>query len=92
MSIRKGFNLTIIKKIRKRDGRIVDFDKDKIAEAIWKAAKAVGGKDRELSATLAEQVVERLEEQLKLGEIPNVEQVQDLVETTLIEKDRKSVV
>jgi len=74
-----------IEKIRKRDGRIVDFDFNKIAEAIWKAAKAIGGKDRALSVKLAEQVVETLEKQLKSGEIPSVEQVQDIVEKTLIE-------
>ncbi|MEM5793977.1 MAG: adenosylcobalamin-dependent ribonucleoside-diphosphate reductase [Candidatus Aenigmatarchaeota archaeon] len=74
-----------ISKIRKRDGRIVDFDKNKITEAIWKAAKSVGGKDRELSEKLADQVVELLKEQLKPGEIPSVEQVQDLVEKVLIE-------
>ncbi|MFQ6087261.1 MAG: ATP cone domain-containing protein, partial [Candidatus Bathyarchaeia archaeon] len=75
-----------IKKIRKRDGRIVDFDPDKIAEAIWKAAKAIGGRDRALSVKLADQVVEALEKQLRPGEVPTVEQVQDLVEKTLIEK------
>jgi ribonucleoside-diphosphate reductase alpha chain len=75
-----------IKKIRKRDGRIVDFNPDKIAEVIWKAAKAVGGRDRALSVKLAEQVVDTLEKQLQPGEIPTVEQVQDLVEKTLIEK------
>ena len=32
-----------IKKIQKRDGRIVDFDQDRITQAIWKAAQAVGG-------------------------------------------------
>ncbi|MFQ5836697.1 MAG: vitamin B12-dependent ribonucleotide reductase, partial [Candidatus Bathyarchaeia archaeon] len=69
----------------KRDGRIVDFDSNKIAEAIWKAAKAIGGKDRALSVKLAEQVVETLEKQLKPDEIPSVEQVQDIVEKTLIE-------
>ncbi|MDH5375252.1 MAG: vitamin B12-dependent ribonucleotide reductase [Candidatus Bathyarchaeota archaeon] len=74
-----------IEKIRKRDGRIVDFDSNKIAEAIWKAAKAVGGKDRALSVKLAGQVVETLEKQLKPGEMPSVEQVQDIVEKTLIE-------
>ena len=74
-----------IKKIKKRDGRIVDFNANKIAEAIWKAAKAIGGKDRVLSVKLAEQVVETLEKQLKPGEIPTVEQVQDIVEKTLIE-------
>ncbi|UCH69661.1 MAG: adenosylcobalamin-dependent ribonucleoside-diphosphate reductase [Candidatus Bathyarchaeota archaeon] len=74
-----------IEKIKKRDGRIVDFDSNKIAEAIWKAAKAIGGKDRELSIKLAEQVAETLEKQLKPGEMPGVEQVQDIVEKTLIE-------
>jgi ribonucleoside-diphosphate reductase alpha chain len=75
-----------IKKIKKRDGRIVDFNPDKIAEAIWKAAKSVGGRDRALSVKLAEQVVEALEKELQPGEVPTVEQVQDLVEKTLIEK------
>jgi len=79
------FRLVGIKKIRKRDGRIVDFDRGKIAEAIWKAAKAVGGRDRALSVKLAGQVVDRLKKQLKRGEIPSVEQVQDLVEKTLID-------
>jgi len=78
-------NLNLIKKIQKRDGRIADFDQAKIAEAVWKAAKAVGGNDRSLADTLAAQVVERLEKQLKPGEFPTVEQVQDLVEITLIE-------
>jgi len=81
----EGINLTIIKKIRKRDGRIVDFDLNKIVEAIWKAAQAIGGRDRDLSVKLGKQVVERLEKQLKPNEIPSVEQVQDLVEKTLIE-------
>ncbi len=75
----------MIKKIRKRDGRIVDFDKNKITEAIWKAAKSVGGKDKKLSAKLADEVVSYLEKQLKEGEIPTVEQVQDIVEKVLIE-------
>jgi len=74
-----------IKKIRKRDGRIVDFNPLKIAEAIWKAAKAVGGRDRELSNRLALQVVRSLEKQLEPDEIPSVEQVQDMVEKILIE-------
>src|SRR3990170_8350371 len=74
-----------LRKIKKRDGRLVDFDANKIAEAIWKAAKAIGGKDRDLSNKLAMQVVETLTKQLKPGEVPTVEQVQDTVEKTLIE-------
>jgi ribonucleoside-diphosphate reductase alpha chain len=75
-----------IKKIKKRDGRIADFNPDKIADAIWKAAKSLGGKDRALSVKLAGQVVKALEKQLQPEEVPTVEQVQDLVEKTLIEK------
>ena len=74
-----------ISKIIKRDGRIVDFDKEKITNAIFKAAKAVGGRDKELAARLADQVVKLLKERLKPGEIPTVEQVQDLVEKVLVE-------
>ncbi|MEM2286858.1 MAG: ribonucleoside triphosphate reductase [Thermoproteota archaeon] len=80
-----------LKKIVKRDGRIVDFDKNKITEAIWKAIKSVGGQDRELAEKLSNQVVERLERQLKPGEIPHVEQVQDLVEQVLVENNLYNV-
>jgi ribonucleoside-diphosphate reductase alpha chain len=80
-----------IKKIKKRDGKAVDFDSDKIAEAIWKAGMAVGGKDRSLAVKLTDQVIEKLEKQLKPNEVPSVEQVQDLVEKTLIENGQASV-
>jgi ribonucleoside-diphosphate reductase alpha chain len=82
----KAKSASIIKRIRKRDGRLVDFDQDKIAEAIWKAAKEVGGKDRQLASKLAAEVAKRLGKQLKPRGIPTVEQVQDLVEVTLIDK------
>jgi ribonucleoside-diphosphate reductase alpha chain len=74
-----------ISKIKKRDGRIVDFEPEKITNAIFKAAQAVGGKDRTIAEKLSKQVVELLEKQLKPGEIPTVEQVQDLVEKVLVE-------
>jgi anaerobic ribonucleoside-triphosphate reductase len=69
--------------IRKRDGRIVEFTSLKIAEAIFKAAKAVGGEDRQLAEELAQVVVNYLR---KTGNgIPSVEEVQDAVEKVLIE-------
>ncbi len=80
-----------IEKIKKRDGRVVKFDSNKIAEAAWKAAKAVGMKDKSLAVRLADQVVKELEKQLKPGEIPSVEQVQDLVEKTLIQNGQASL-
>ncbi len=47
-----------ISRIKKRDGRIVPFETDKIAQAIFKAAKAVGGKDYSVAKELADKVIE----------------------------------
>jgi ribonucleoside-diphosphate reductase alpha chain len=71
-------------RLKKRDGRIVEFEKEKITNAIFKAAKSVGGEDIELAKALAEQVVAQLEEKFP-KEIPSVEDVQDTVEKVLIE-------
>jgi len=76
----------MIRKIRKRDGKIVDFNPLKITNAIWKAAQAVGGKDYKKSIELTDTVIQRLEKELPKGEIPTVEQVQDIVEKTLIDE------
>ncbi len=75
----------MIRKIRKRDGTVVDFNPVKITEAIWKAAQAVGGKDYKRAAELTDTVIQILEKELKRGEIPTIEQVQDNVEKVLIE-------
>ncbi len=73
-----------ISKVVKRGGKIADFDHDKITNAIFKAAVAVGGSDIKLARELARQVVSLLEEKFK-EETPNVEDVQDMVEKVLIE-------
>ncbi|KAA0006738.1 MAG: adenosylcobalamin-dependent ribonucleoside-diphosphate reductase [Thermoplasmata archaeon] len=74
-----------IKKIEKRDGRIVDFDQEKITNAIFKAAQAVGGRDRERAKYLSDQVVKELEKKYGERRIPTVEEIQDIVEKILIE-------
>jgi ribonucleoside-triphosphate reductase len=71
--------------IRKRDGRIVLFDEGKIAFAIFKAARAVGGHDRKRANELAGKVTDLLKAQLGEGEIPTVEKVQDIVEKVLVD-------
>ena len=74
----------MIKSIIKRDGREVSFDIEKIANAIYQAAEAIGGKDYQTSMALARKVIEYIEEQ---GiERPTVEQIQDAVEYILIEE------
>ena len=71
--------------IRKRDGRLAPFEEQKIAAAIEKAVRAVGGTDMQQAAGIARQVVGILEVIYKDGRIPTVENVQDLVEKILIE-------
>ena len=73
----------MVSSIRKRDARIVPFDVNKIAQAIFRAASSQGGKDYVLSLKIAAEVLERLNEQFE-DAVPDVEQVQDLVEKTLI--------
>ncbi len=74
-----------MKYVRKRDGRLELFDQERITNAIWKAAKAVGGKDRELAKRLSDQVVAMLKERFGEEGVPTVEEIQDVVEKVLIE-------
>jgi ribonucleoside-diphosphate reductase alpha chain len=73
-------------KIRKRDGRIVRFDQDKITQAILKAARAVGEFDEKEAKRLADVVVNLLVKTTSTR-IPEVEQVQDVVESVLVAAD-----
>ena len=72
-------------KIKKRDGREVTFDENKITEAIFKAAKAVGGADKQLAMELTIDVLRLLKQEYN-GGMFGVEEVQDAVEKILIEK------
>ncbi|MDD3269910.1 MAG: ribonucleoside triphosphate reductase [Syntrophomonadaceae bacterium] len=72
-----------ISKIKKRDGRIVPFEKEKITTAIWKAAQAVGGKEFQTALDLTDKVVE-IAQYVDDDEIATVESLQDLVERVLV--------
>ena len=74
-----------MKFVRKRDGRLEPFDQMRITNAIWKAAKAVAGKDRALAKKLSDQVVAMLKERFGEEGVPTVEEIQDLVEKAIIE-------
>ena len=71
--------------IQKRDGRIVNFDATQITDAIFSAARAVGGDDREIAKALTLQVLDVLQEKFG-GTLFTVEDVQDAVEKVLIEQ------
>ncbi|MFH1785181.1 MAG: ATP cone domain-containing protein [Candidatus Micrarchaeota archaeon] len=74
-----------ITKIQKRDGSIVDFNKEKIATAIFKAAKSVGGSDQAEAEKVADLVVQYINKKFAESYTPTVEEIQDLVEKALIE-------
>ncbi|NOZ59297.1 MAG: vitamin B12-dependent ribonucleotide reductase [Euryarchaeota archaeon] len=74
-----------IKKIRKRDGRVEDFNPEKIRNAILKAFIATGEGNGEVAGEIAREVVARVEERFPRA-IPGVEDVQDIVEETLIKR------
>jgi len=71
------------KTIRKRDGRLVDFDQDKIAKAIGKAGRATREFGADEAKKLGIKAVNQLKKTFK-GPIPSVEQIQNAVEETLM--------
>ena len=79
------------KDVIKRSGAIVPFNKERIDNAIYRAAVSVGGRDRERAEWLAEKVVEYLHKKLPEGHIPHIEEIQDAVEKTLIENGHAQV-
>jgi ribonucleoside-triphosphate reductase len=70
--------------IQKRDGRIADFDQEKITRAIHKALTATTTKDGKEARLLSNKVVELMNRRFKKGDLPSVEQIQDIVEEVLI--------
>lgn len=81
----------IIRYIRKRDGSEVLFDREKIRIAVMKAANAVGNTDESVGEVITRQVESYLSILFGHDTTPSVEQIQDLVERILIEKDQADI-
>ena len=79
-----------MKFVLKRDSKLEPFDQERITIAIWKAAKAVGGKDKEQAKRISDEVVTMLNKQYGDDGVPTVEEIQDLVEKRLIENGHAS--
>jgi ribonucleoside-diphosphate reductase alpha chain len=80
----------VITKIRKRDGRIVDFDAGRIKNAVHKAFVAVELKDGERAESITREVVSLLEGKFK-EQIPSVEDAQDFVVEVLRKRGYEKV-
>jgi len=70
--------------VRKRDGRLAKFDQDRITKAIKKAFEAVDRRNESKSKELSDRVVEAIEKRFGKEGVPTVEEIQDIVEETLI--------
>lgn len=70
----------------KRTGAVVPFNRERIVNAIYRAAVAVGGRDRQMAEGLADEVVAILGKTCMGDKVPTVEEIQDIVEKVLIER------
>jgi uridine kinase len=77
--------------VEKRTGAIVPFTPERITNAIYRAAVAVGGRNRQIAESLSQEVVQILEETYPPGHIPTIEEIQDVVEKVLIENGHAKV-
>jgi uridine kinase len=80
-----------IKLVTKRDGRVVPFTQERITNAIYRAAVAVGGRDKATAQRLSDQVVEILDARYSSDQTPAVEEIQDVIEKILIENGHARV-
>ncbi|MDD3170464.1 MAG: ribonucleoside triphosphate reductase [Candidatus Pacebacteria bacterium] len=73
-----------ILKIEKRNGDIVDFDQEKITNAVFKAITATQQGNGNKTKRISDKIVKILNRRFKKEEMPQVEQIQDIVEEVLV--------
>ena len=78
--------------VKKRDGRIVDFDKQKIINAILAAFESVDGKIEDYALIKAENIATYIQNYaFEKDKILEIEEIQDLVEKGLMSLKRKDI-
>lgn len=78
----------IFESVRKRDGRVVSFDQNRITRAIYRAMQAIGEGDISKDPTfISDKVMKSLLKKFPVIYTPNIEEIQDAVEETLILSD-----
>ena len=80
-----------VTEVFKRDGSLVPYSRQRITNAIYRAAVAMGGRDKDKAEELALQVEGIVCENYSNEHPPMVEQVQDIVEKVLIEAGHAQV-
>ncbi|MBI2628387.1 MAG: ribonucleoside-triphosphate reductase [Candidatus Niyogibacteria bacterium] len=80
--------ISLLTKVRKRDGRLVDFDLSRISNAVFRAMQLTGEGDLKYDPQrVAADVKKDLEKQYVKDRIPDIEDIQDAVEKNLILMD-----
>ena len=80
-----------MKYVIKRDGRKVKFNENKIVNAISKAMDAIDKSDKEKAKEYAESVTEELVNRYNDDEYPKVEEIQDVIESILIQNGEEDL-
>mgnify|MGYP001440921306 CR=1 FL=1 len=75
----------------KRTGAVVPFNPERITNAIYRAAVAAGGRDKEKAEVLSKKVIEMLDNQYEADYKPTIEEIQDIVEKVLIKEGHAKV-
>lgn len=83
--------MRLLDRVIKRTGATVPFNPERITNAIYRAAVAVGGRDRKIAEELTVQVIDLLQNNAPPDQIPSVEEIQDAVEKVLIENGHARV-
>ena len=81
------FSKNHLAQVKKRDGRVVPFDENRIMNAVAKAMSVTSEGSRDDAQKVAEQVVAGLNKRFPAEHIPTIEEIQDAVETELIVMD-----
>ena len=81
------FDVYPVRKVIKRDGRVVDFDENRIREAVRKAMVHVNMYDEITLKQVVDYILKIIAEKFGTQRIPHVEDIQDIVELTLVKFD-----
>lgn len=82
--VKRGVKIT---EVKKRNGKVVKFDQEKITKAIYKAGLSTEEINFRTAAQLSNKVVKELNKSFDDKNIPTVEDIQDLVEKILISSE-----
>lgn len=95
LDIKEESSATVIRQIAKRDGKIEKYDRWRIASAIGRAISSVRGEeDKKLTEKLTDSTERKIKEMMAkrhINSIPAVEEIQDIVETVLIEANEPAI-